>query len=652
MKKISLIAILFFLIVAAASVPAEAKDYEENGFSYQVRKKEAIVTGTNLSGNRLSIPATLGGFPVTKIDYGAFRKLKFSEVSVPDTVEEIKNHAFANASKLKTIRLPRNLQDLGAYAFSGCTALSSISFGTKLSVLEEGVFRNCISLKRITLPSSIRNIETSAFANCYKLASIKLNRKLQYIGDCAFYRNYALKSVLIPSKVTYVGKLAFFACSDLTSVRFANAKTKLGEGIFRRCTSLRTAALPGKIKNVPESAFEGCSKLRRMALPKTVSIIKKRAFANCSALKKFTLNSKAYAIGDRTFAGSGLQKIKMNSNMQFVGNGAFQETDIRSITLKSKVTFIGNRVFANCQKLKRINIPSSVKGINPGAFNNCVSLQKINVAAGNANYCSVAGVLYNKAKTKLIQYPLHKTSGSFRTPGSLKRIRSNAFSGNSYLRNVTISANSIGKYAFSEMKNLRSVTILSGARKIEAGAFSEDTNLIRITLPDSVTSIGSHVFSNTKVRTVHIPSRLRSLSGAAFKDCNKIVAFTGGTGGKYRVRDGVLYNRSLTALIKYPARKTAKVFNVPNSVKEVKSWAFENATYLAKLYFGKRLRYLRYNAIYHAKDLKSIVFNSKKLSYGSSSGISSCDRLAVIVGPDTYTMRNMARRANATLITL
>lgn len=446
--------------------------------------------------------------------------------------------------------------------------------------------------------------------------------------------------------------MAFYACSDLTSVRFANAKTKLGKGIFRRCTSLKKAVLPKKINSVPESAFEGCSKLTRATLPKTVSIIKKRAFANCDSLKIFTLNAKAYAIGDQTFSGSGLRKIKMNSNMQFIGNGAFQGTNLRNITLKSKVTFIGNRVFANCEKLKSINIPTSVKGINPGAFNNCVSLQKINVAAGNANYCSGAGVLYDKSKTKLIQYPLHKTSSSFRTPRSLKRIRSNAFSGNPYLRSVTISAGSIGKYAFSDMNNLRSVTILSGTKKIEGGAFSENINLVRITLSDSVASIGSRAFAKTKVRTVHIPSRLVSLSGNAFEECNKLANFTGGSGGKYRVQDGVLYNRSLTTLIKYPAQKAAKVFTVPSSVKEVKSSAFENASQLQKLYFGKNFRYLRYDAIIHAKNLKSIVFESKKLSSGSSYGVSDCDRLAVIVGPDTYTMRSMARRANATLITL
>lgn len=652
MKKIGIIVVVFFLAIVAGAISAEAKDYEEKGFSYRVYKKEAIVTGTKLSGSRLNIPAALGGFPVTEIDYGAFRKSNFMEVSIPDTVTEIGSRAFVNSSKLKSIRLPRNLQNLGRYTFSGCTMLSSVSLEKKLTALEEGVFKNCISLKKITLPASVQSIGESAFENCYKLSSVKFNKKLRYIDDYAFYRDYALKSVSIPSKVTSVGRMAFYACSDLASVRFANAKTRLETGVFRRCTSLRKAVLPKSIKNVPESAFQGCSELSRVSLPKTVSIIKKRAFANCDSLKVLKLNAKAYAIGDQAFAGSGLRKIKMNSNMQFIGNGAFQGTNIRNITLKSKITFIGNRVFANCEKLKRINIPSSVKGINPGAFNNCISLQKINVAAGNADYCSVAGVLYNKSKTKLIQYPLHKTSKSFRTPRGLKRIRSNAFSGNPYLRSATISADSIGKYAFSDMRNLRSVTVLSGTKKMERGVFSENKNLARIALPDSVSSIGSRAFANTKVRTVHIPSRLVFLSGNAFENCNKLTAFTGGKGGKYRVRDGVLYNRSLTTLIKYPARKTTKVFTVPSSVREVKSSAFENVSYLQKLYFGKNFRYLRYDAIVYAKNLKAIVFDSKKLSSGSSYGVSSCDRLAVIVGPDTYTMRSMARRANATLITL
>ena len=652
MKRLGFVVAILFLAMVSVSVPAEAKDYEENGFSYRVSKKEAIVTGAKISGNQLNIPSTLGGFPVTKIDYSAFRKSEFTEVSVPDSVTEIRSRAFINSKKMKSIHLPKSLRSLGSYAFSGCNALSEISLDQKITSIQDGVFRNCISLKKITLPTTVERIGEYAFENCYKLTSVKLSKKLRSIGDGAFYHAYALKSITIPSNVTSVGDGAFYACTDLTNVRFNSAKTKLGKNVFYRCTSLKKAVLPKKISSVPESAFAGCSKLSKVTLPKTVSIIKKRAFANCISLKNITLNSKVYALGDQAFAGSGLRKINMNDNMQFIGNGAFQGTDIKSITLKSKVTFIGNRVFANCEKLKRVDIPASVNGINPGAFNNCISLQAINVASGNKNYCSEAGVLYNKTKTKLIQYPLHKTSSSFRTPGSLQQIRANAFAENPYLRSVTVSAGSIGKYAFSDMRNLSSVTILSGTKKIESGAFSGNSKLTKITLPDSVTSIGSRAFARAKVGTIHIPSGLSYLVGDAFDNCNKLVSFTGGNGGKYRVRDGVLYNSSFTTLIKYPARKAATVFTVPDSVKEVKGYAFDSSVNLTKLYFGKNLRHLNHNAIYNAKKLKSIVFSSNKLSYGSYSGVGYCDHLAVIVGPNTSTMRSMARRANATLITL
>lgn len=120
-------------------------------------------------------------------------------------------------------------------------------------------------------------------------------------------------------------------------------------------------------------------------------------------------------------------------------------------------------------------------------------------------------------------------------------------------------------------------------------------------------------------------------------------SFAGGFSRKYRVKDGVLYNRFLSTLIKYPARKAAKVFTVPSSVKQVKSFAFPKTAYLTKLYFGKNVRYLRHNAMYNAKNLRSIVINYKKLSEGSYCSVSYCDRLALIVGPDTYTMRAMAR---------
>ncbi len=652
MRKIGFVVVVMFMAMLAVSVPAEAKKtYYDKDYSYQVKDREAIVTGCYKypQEGKLIIPSSLGGFPVTGIASRTFAEDKWSAVYIPDTVEQIDGYAFIGC-KMVSVRLPKNLKKIEMSTFESCRKLTSITFNKKLTSIGDLAFADCTSLKKVTLPSSLEEIDDEAFAYCYKLATVKLNKKLRKIGECAFRKCYKLKKITLPSHLNVVGERAFLSCKDLSAVYFKNAGTKLKRGVFRRCTSLKKLDLPKKLRSIPEETFVGCSALREVALPKTISIIRKRAFADCTSLKKIVMNKKAYAIGDRAFEGSGLRKIKMNRQMQFIGNGAFRDTDIRSITLGSRVTYIGNRIFSDCKKLQRVYIPASVKGINPGAFNNCTSLRAINVASGNANYCSEAGVLYNASKTKLIQYPLHKTNSSFRTPGSLQRIRSRAFSGNLYLKNVTTSADSIGSRAFYEMKNLRSVTLLSGVRRIGESAFDNDFRLNKITVPDSVTHIGPRAFAFSNVRTLHIPSALTSFDKSAVYDCTKLAYFTGG-GGRYRVKEGVLYNGNMTKLIKYPARKAGSTFTAPNSVRSVSAWAFEYCANLTKLYFGKNLDNLGYRAIYKAKKLRSLVLDTKKLGYCTLS-VNSCHKLAVIVAPNNSLMRELADEANVTLITL
>lgn len=653
LTKLHKLVLTFLLcLIGTLAVPAVAKGYEEGGIQYRVSEQEAVITGAKVAGARLQIPASIGGFIVTEIASYAFDNSQYTEIILPDSVTYIGSGAFEKSRKLRKINIPGKVKRINEGTFSGCGKLTDIRLNNKLTYVGESAFRNCVSLKRIALPESLKTIAERAFEKCYKLSSVKLGKNVRKIGSRAFAKAYKLKKITIPKKTKYVCKGAFERCTGLTTVKFANPKTKLEGSVFCRCKSLKKAVLPKKIKNIPESTFAECSGITKVILPKTISIIQKQAFADCSSLKSVKLNSRVYAVGDKAFADSGLRSIKMNDNMQFIGNGAFQGTNIKSLTLKSKVTFIGNRVFANCSKLKRISVPASVKGINPGAFNNCVSLRAINVASGNANYCSVSGVLYNKSMTKLIQYPLHKTSASFRTPGRLERIRSNAFRGNSYLKNVTISASSIGRSAFSEMDNLRSVTILSGTRKIEKRAFQYNGKLAKITLPDSVNIIGSYAFAETGVRVIHIPSGLAKLGTDAFYSCKKLTAFTGNRGRKYSVVDGVLYNGAVSELLKYPAKRAGKVFTVPNTVKRVRGEAFENTSKLTKLYFGERFRTLEYHAVSNSKNLKSVVFRSKKLTYESMDGIYDCGKLAVIVGPNTYILKNLAHSANATLITL
>jgi hypothetical protein len=572
---------------------------------------------------------------------------------VPETVENIGFGAFAGNTNLNEISLPANLKEISGSLFLNCSNLTTVELPEGIEKIGYNAFYNCISLQKIKVPDSVQTIESNAFSLCYKLSDVSLGSQLNKIENNAFYKNYSLKKISFPRKLKMIEDAAFSRCVDLTKVTFANSDTKLGTSVFSYCKSLVTAVLPANIKAIPEFTFSNCENLEKVTFPKNVSIIKKSAFMGCTSLEKIRLNKKIYAISDQAFAESGLKKVTLNKKLQFLGNATFRGTQIKSLKLYNKVTYIGNRLFSDCTKLKTISIPASVKGINPGAFRNCTSLRAINVDAENQNYSSLNGVLYNKDKTKLIQYPLHKTSKAFVTPETVRTIRANAFAKNKYLQSVVIKAKKIGNNAFSDMPKLKSAVIQDGTVVIWVEAFANDSNLKKIEIPDSVSQIKMGAFQNTGIKEMHIPSSLKELGSNVFSGCNKLVTFTGGKTASYRVKDGVLYNRKKTVLIKYPAKKETTSFVVPNSVQRIRSEAFDHVTKLVKLEFGAKLTSIGYHGIYKAKKLKSITFNTKTDYTGRSyARISDCERLAVIVGPNNFVMRALAYNANATLISL
>lgn len=66
---------------------------------------------------------------------------------------------------------------------------------------------------------------------------------------------------------------------------------------------------------------------------------------------------------------------------------------------------IGSHAFQECRNLASLTIGNDVESIGEYAFADCTSLAAITVDGNNPAYCSDAnGVLYNKAKTTLVQY--------------------------------------------------------------------------------------------------------------------------------------------------------------------------------------------------------------------------------------------------------
>ena len=227
--------------------------------------------------------------------------------------------------------------------------------------------------------------------------------------------------------------------------------------------------------------------------------------------------------------------------------------------------------FAYNSSLTSVTIPNSVTSISDWGFVACGSLTSLVVDAANPSYSSVAGVLFNKNQTTLIQYPAGKI-GSFTVPTSVTSIGEAAFYGCNKLTSVTIpnSVTSIGHAAFLGCNGLVSVTMPNSMTRIGDYAF-QYCGFSSITIPNSVTSIGEHAFNSCGwLTSVTIPSSVISIGTEAFQ-CSGLTSVTI-PNSVTRIGWGAFESTGLTTV------------TVPSSVTSIGGSAFSCAS-LARVYF-------------------------------------------------------------------
>lgn len=217
-------------------IPTVSAQITQGPYTYEVEDGNATITAVDrwaVSG-KVTVPSTLGGYPVTAIGYDAFTDCTLiTEIIIPDQITTIGNAAFYGCSALKSINIPYGVTNIGFW-----------------------MFQHCASLTAINIPDSVTSIASCAFSGCSSLKSVNIPKSVEWIGEYAFYGCSSLKSITIPNSVSTISYNAFYDCSSLESITMSNSVKLIEEGAFYGCTSLESITLPGTVTTIEYEAFK------------------------------------------------------------------------------------------------------------------------------------------------------------------------------------------------------------------------------------------------------------------------------------------------------------------------------------------------------------------------------------------------------------
>lgn len=601
-----------------------------------------------------------------RIESAVFKDCEsLGNITIPDTVEEICGSAFENAylfysenfdgSKVKIIgaRAFYNLvSTLNDFVFNeNLTEIAPYAFyrsGLESIVIPEGVEKigkyafysyNGRNLKSVTFPSTLKSIGTSAFEYC-PLTEIDLPENLEHIGADAFaYTN--ITAVEIPPLMTRLSS-GVFQHTQITSVHIPSNIKIIGSGVFEYCPITQITIDEGveKIYNYPFAYAE----VEELTIPSTVKTI---YCVSLAYMKIGTLNFKANAVIASSSSRDSLlgycqsiDTVNFGENVTFIDDYFATDSNVKVFNFSDSIESIGEKAFYNCTKLTSVDWPANLKTIEDYAFASCINLEidlpdtVTTIGAYAFENCDALTELILPKKTESVgAYAFSNCDGltEVTIPENVQSISEYAFRNSVNIETVNfyasacsiipyeeVTADNLPESPFVTSEALQKINIYGTVKELPAYLFSGIKGIDTVTLPDSVTDIGTAAFANSGITDFTGSDNLESVEEYAFYGCESLVSVELGK------------NIMLMGAYSFSGCNSLTEIYIPDSVTIIEMEAFKNCKNLETVRMSSNVDYIPREAFYNCVSLSSFTWDAEsklvgRLAFGGCVSLSEFD---------------------------